>query len=163
MEKILLIGLGNIGEEYVHTRHNIGFDIADAFVRRHDAGWHIDRLAEVAQFKIKGRQVTVIKPSTYMNLSGESLACLLKKDTRSIQKLIVISDDLALPLGKIRLRTKGSDGGHCRVVVSNNFEKDGTVGCAQASSNAAVVRDESVGSFTGEETVWLLRPCRTRQ
>lgn len=109
----LIVGLGNPGSQYDQTRHNLGFML-------------IDRLAEIADSQIKreecralvGRaeienQITeLIKPQTFMNLSGESLSCLLKKPGRSLKRLIVVTDDLALPLGKIRLRPKGSDGGH---------------------------------------------------
>jgi PTH1 family peptidyl-tRNA hydrolase len=112
MDKFLVIGLGNIGAEYAHTRHNIGFDIADAFVRRHDAGWHIDRLAEVAQFKIKGRQVTVIKPTTYMNLSGRAVKYWLDKEKIALESSITLVDELALPLERIRVRPSGSHAGH---------------------------------------------------
>jgi PTH1 family peptidyl-tRNA hydrolase len=109
----LVVGLGNPGATYEKTRHNLGFWLVDRLAQ--EANSQIKReecRALVGRAEIEGETVELIKPQTYMNLSGESLACLLKKETRSVQKLIVISDDLALPLGKIRLRTKGSDGGH---------------------------------------------------
>lgn len=112
MNSFLIVGLGNIGAEYVHTRHNIGFDVADAFVQQHDAGWRIDRLAEVSQFKLKGRPITVIKPTTYMNLSGRAMKYWLEKEKIAIENSLTIVDDLALPLERLRLRPSGSDAGH---------------------------------------------------
>jgi PTH1 family peptidyl-tRNA hydrolase len=112
MNNYLIIGLGNIGAEYAHTRHNVGFDIADAFVKKYDAGWHVDRLAEVSQFKIKGRGITVIKPTTYMNLSGKAVKYWLDKEKIAIENSLTIVDELALPLERIRLRPSGSDAGH---------------------------------------------------
>ncbi len=112
MNNYLIIGLGNIGGEYANTRHNIGFDIADAFVKSHDAGWQIDRLAEVSHLKVKGRLVTVIKPSTYMNLSGRAFKYWLDKEKVALENTLTIVDDLALPLEKIRIRPTGSDAGH---------------------------------------------------
>ncbi|MCA0383812.1 MAG: aminoacyl-tRNA hydrolase [Bacteroidetes bacterium] len=112
MNSYLIVGLGNIGAEYAQTRHNIGFDVADAFVKQHDGGWHIDRLAEVSQFKIKGRAITVIKPTTYMNLSGKAMKFWLDKEKIALEHSLTIVDELALPLEKIRLRPSGSDAGH---------------------------------------------------
>lgn len=112
MNSFLIIGLGNIGAEYAHTRHNIGFDIADAFAKKHDAGWHIDRLAEVSQFRLKGRGITVIKPTTYMNLSGKAFKYWADKERIALDQTLTIVDDLALPLEKLRLRPSGSDAGH---------------------------------------------------
>ncbi len=112
MNSYLIVGLGNIGAEYAQTRHNIGFDVADAFVKHHDGGWHIDRLAEISQFKIKGRAITVIKPTTYMNLSGKAMKFWLDKEKIALEHSITIVDELALPLEKIRLRPSGSDAGH---------------------------------------------------
>jgi len=112
MNSYLIVGLGNIGAEYTQTRHNIGFDVADAFVKQHDGGWHIDRLAEVSQFKIKGRAITVIKPTTYMNLSGKAMKYWLDKEKIALEHSLTIVDELALPLEKIRLRPSGSDAGH---------------------------------------------------
>ncbi|MBC9934755.1 aminoacyl-tRNA hydrolase [Chitinophaga qingshengii] len=110
--KYLIAGLGNIGEEYRHTRHNIGFDVADAFVAKHNASFHNDRLAEVAECKWKGKTFIVIKPTTYMNLSGRALKYWMDKEKISIENLLVIMDELALPLDVLRLRPGGSDAGH---------------------------------------------------
>jgi PTH1 family peptidyl-tRNA hydrolase len=112
MNKHLIIGLGNIGAEYAHTRHNIGFDVADAFATLHQATWQVDRLGEIAQLKLKGRQVTLLKPSTYMNLSGKAMAYWLQKTGVTLPNRLVIVDELALPLEKLRLRPSGSHAGH---------------------------------------------------
>ena len=109
----LIAGLGNPGAAYEQTRHNLGFLVVDLLARQENALIKREECrALVGRCEFAGETVELVKPQTYMNLSGESLACFLKKNTRSVRKLIVITDDLALPLGKIRLRTKGSDGGH---------------------------------------------------
>lgn len=112
MSKFLLAGLGNIGSEYAGTRHNVGFDIADALVKKHGAGFHSDRLADVADYKWRGKSLIVIKPTTYMNLSGRAVKYWMDKEKIDINNILVIIDDLALPLNKIRLRPSGSDAGH---------------------------------------------------
>ena len=110
--KFLIAGLGNIGFDYVNTRHNIGFDIADRFASEFDTTFNNDKYADVADVKHKGRQFTVIKPTTYMNLSGKAVRYWMEKLKIPTENVLVIVDDLALPLGRIRLRKKGSDGGH---------------------------------------------------
>lgn len=109
--KYLLVGLGNIGPEYDATRHNIGFDIADTFVIKNGGTFRIDRLAQVADVKWKGKQFIVIKPSTYMNLSGKAVKYWMDKEKIAIEQLLVLVDDLALPLGTLRVRASGSAGG----------------------------------------------------
>jgi PTH1 family peptidyl-tRNA hydrolase len=109
----LIVGLGNPGAAYEQTRHNLGFMVVDLLARKENSQVKREECrALVGRYESGGETIELVKPQTYMNLSGESLACLLKKNTRSAKKLIVITDDLALPLGKIRLRMKGSDGGH---------------------------------------------------
>jgi PTH1 family peptidyl-tRNA hydrolase len=110
--KYLVVGLGNIGPEYDATRHNIGFDIADAFVIKHGGNFQLDRLAMVSHTKFKGKQVVVIKPTTYMNLSGKALKYWMDKEKIPIENVIVLVDELALPFETIRLKPAGSDGGH---------------------------------------------------
>ncbi|RAI99855.1 PTH1 family peptidyl-tRNA hydrolase [Chitinophaga skermanii] len=110
--KYLVAGLGNIGAEYAHTRHNIGFDVADAFVAKHNATWKSDRLADVAEVRWKGRIFVVIKPTTYMNLSGKAVKYWMDKERIPIENILVILDELALPLETMRLRGSGSDAGH---------------------------------------------------
>jgi PTH1 family peptidyl-tRNA hydrolase len=112
MNKFLIIGLGNIGEEYKHTRHNIGFDVLDAFVRKHNGFFKNDRLADIAEVKWKGKTFICIKPTTYMNLSGRAFKYWLDKEKIEIPQTLTIVDDLALPLNKLRLRGSGSDAGH---------------------------------------------------
>lgn len=110
--KFLIVGLGNIGAEYEHTRHNIGFDVLDLLASRHEGKFTPDKLASVTIVKAKGRQFVLVKPSTYMNLSGKAVNYWMQKEKIEKQNLLVITDDLALPLGKLRMRAKGSDGGH---------------------------------------------------
>jgi PTH1 family peptidyl-tRNA hydrolase len=112
MSKFLLAGLGNIGKEYAATRHNIGFDIADAIVKKHEAFFRSDRLADVASYKWRGKSIVVIKPTTYMNLSGKAVKYWIDKENIALENLLVIVDELALPLNKVRLRPGGSDAGH---------------------------------------------------
>lgn len=109
--KFLLAGLGNIGNEYDATRHNIGFDVVDTFVLRHGGTFTLDRHAQVAEIRWKGRIFVVIKPTTYMNLSGKAVKYWLDKEKIPLENLLVIADDLALPLGTIRMRASGSAGG----------------------------------------------------
>ncbi|MBV9989180.1 MAG: aminoacyl-tRNA hydrolase [Chitinophagaceae bacterium] len=112
MNKFLLIGLGNIGDEYRHTRHNIGFDVVSAFVLRHGGFFKSDRLADMAEVKWKGKLFVCIKPTTYVNLSGKSFKYWLDKEKLELSSTLTIVDELALPLSKLRLRGSGSDGGH---------------------------------------------------
>ena len=110
--KYLIVGLGNIGAEYAHTRHNIGFDIADAFAQKHNAVFSSDRYADMAQVKMKGKSITLIKPTTYMNLSGKALRYWMQEFKIDLQNVLVLVDDLALPYGTLRMRGNGSDAGH---------------------------------------------------
>ena len=112
MSKFLVIGLGNPGTEYRHTRHNIGFDVADAFVQKHAGVFRQDRLAEVAEIKWRGKLFICIKPSTYMNVSGKAFRYWMDKEKVALDHTLTIVDDLALPLSKLRLRTGGSHAGH---------------------------------------------------
>ena len=110
--KFLITGLGNVGNEYAHTRHNIGFDVVMAFLSKHGGQLRQDRLAYVAEIKWKGRIFVCVCPTTYMNLSGKAVKYWMDKEKIDIQNLLVIVDDLALPLSKIRIRPGGSDAGH---------------------------------------------------
>lgn len=112
MSKYLIIGLGNIGTEYAHTRHNIGFDVVTAFVLKNNGSFSTQRLAEVAEVKWKGKIFVCIKPTTYMNLSGKAFKYWLDKEKILLENTLTIVDDLALPLSKLRLRPSGSSGGH---------------------------------------------------
>ncbi len=110
--KYLLVGLGNIGNEYAGTRHNIGFDIADRIAEMRKAEFRLDRLAYFTEFGYRGRKVYIIKPSTYMNLSGRAILYWLDKLDIPKSNLLVNVDDINLEFGRIRVRKKGSDGGH---------------------------------------------------
>ena len=110
--KYLVAGLGNVGDEYLSTRHNIGFEIADALARSAGAFFVMDRLAFRTEIKHKGRTIVVIKPTTFMNLSGKAVNYWMQQEKISMENLLVLTDDIALPFGTIRLRAKGSPGGH---------------------------------------------------
>ncbi len=110
--KYLIVGLGNIGNEYAHTRHNIGFDVVNAFVMKHGGQFRTDRYAYVAEIRWKGKNFVCICPTTYMNLSGKAVKYWLDKEKIETGNILVIVDEIALPLDKIRLRPSGSDAGH---------------------------------------------------
>ncbi len=110
--KYLVIGLGNPGSKYDETRHNIGFKVVDEFVKDRGGEFETDKLADVARVKFKGRQIIVIKPTTFMNLSGKSVNYWMQQEKIPIENIIVVTDDIALPFGKLRMKGKGSDGGH---------------------------------------------------
>jgi len=112
MDKYLIVGLGNIGEEYAMTRHNTGFMVLDAFAKASNVVFEDKRYGFVAETTLKGRKVFLLKPSTYMNLSGNAVRYWLNKENIEQQRLLVISDDVALPLGAFRLKANGSNGGH---------------------------------------------------
>jgi len=138
--KYLIAGLGNIGDKYAETRHNIGFKIVDALSRASNVSFNTERYGDIAQVKHRGRILVLLKPNTLMNLSGKAVNYWLQKEKIPLDRLLVVTDDLALPFGKQRLRMKGSDGGHnglkninailgrsdyprLRVGVGNDFEK----------------------------------------
>jgi PTH1 family peptidyl-tRNA hydrolase len=142
--KYLIIGLGNIGDEYKDTRHNIGFTVLDAFAEEYKAVFTGSRYGSVCQIKIKGRIFILLKPSTYVNLSGNAVAYWLKKEKIPVEKMLVIVDDIALLPGTIRLRPKGGAGGHnglthinsvlgtteyarIRIGIGNDFKKGSQV------------------------------------
>lgn len=144
MSKFLIVGLGNIGEEYAETRHNIGFKIADKLAKDTEVKFVSARLADVAYIKHKGKQLVVIKPSTFMNLSGKAVNYWLQEEKIKTENMLVLVDELALPFGKIRIGPKGSDGGHnglksiqevlntseyprLRFGIANQFNKGGQV------------------------------------
>lgn len=112
MSKYLIAGLGNIGDEYENTRHNIGFKVLDFIAKENNLKFTTERLAAVAEFKYKGRTLILIKPSTYMNLSGKAINYWLQAEKIPTENLLVITDDIALPAGSLRMKGKGSDGGH---------------------------------------------------
>lgn len=112
MNKFLIVGLGNIGAEYVNTRHNIGFKVVDFLAKTENVQFETVKLGTLAEYRFKGRTFLLLKPNTYMNLSGKAVQYWLEKEKIPIENLMVITDDLNLSFGTIRIRKKGSDGGH---------------------------------------------------
>ncbi len=110
--KYLIVGLGNIGSEYENTRHNIGFKVLDSFAKVSGTSFSSGRLANVAEAKFKGRTLVLVKPTTYMNLSGKAVNYWLQQEKIPLERMLIVADDIALPFGTIRLKGKGSDGGH---------------------------------------------------
>lgn len=142
--KYLIVGLGNIGEEYKDTRHNIGFTVLDALAKASNTSFTDKRYGAISEVKYKGRDLILLKPSTYMNLSGNAVRYWLTKENIPLENMLIIVDDLALPPGSIRMRSKGSDGGHnglahintvletneyarIRIGIGNNFNKGAQV------------------------------------
>ena len=142
--KYLIVGLGNIGDGYADTRHNIGFTVLDAFAKASNTIFEDKRYGAISNLKYKGREFILLKPSTFMNLSGNAVRYWLNKEKIPIENLLVIVDDLAIPMGSIRLRPKGSDGGHnglahisstlmtsdyarIRIGIGNGFPKGGQI------------------------------------
>jgi PTH1 family peptidyl-tRNA hydrolase len=140
--KFLIVGLGNIGDEYAGTRHNIGFDVADALAHKHGGFFAANRLAQVCDIKWKGKKLIIIKPTTFMNGSGQAVKYWMEKESVPLEQLLVIVDDIAIPLSRIRLRPSGSCAGHnglrsieealltdkyprLRFGIGNNFPKGG--------------------------------------
>lgn len=112
MKKYLIVGLGNIGAEYENTRHNIGFKILDYLANDFDVSFSSDKLGDTTSFRFKGRTFVLLKPSTYMNLSGKAVKYWMIKEKISIDNLLIVTDDLNIDFGTIRFKAKGSDGGH---------------------------------------------------
>jgi peptidyl-tRNA hydrolase, PTH1 family len=157
--KYLIVGLGNVGEGYKNTRHNIGFTILDAMAIASNVSFTDKRYGAVCETRYKGRDLILLKPSTYMNLSGNAVSYWLKKEKIPVENMLVIVDDIALPLGSIRMRPKGSDGGHnglshisstlstneyprIRVGIGNSFSKGGQ-------------RDFVLGTWDSEEKEFI--------
>ena len=112
MKKFLIVGLGNIGLEYAETRHNIGFKILDFLAEEENFVFESAKLGTVATFKYKGKSILCLKPSTYMNLSGKAVRYWMEKEKIPLENILIVTDDINLPFGTIRVKTKGSDGGH---------------------------------------------------
>ena len=110
--KYLIVGLGNIGAEYRDTRHNIGFKVLDALAEASNIVFSTQRYGDVAQVRVKNKILVLLKPSTYMNLSGEAVRYWMNKENIPLENVLIIVDDIALPFGAIRIKGKGSDGGH---------------------------------------------------
>lgn len=112
MKKFLIVGLGNVGPKYHHTRHNIGFKVLDYLAEKEGVSFSTEKLGDVSSFKFKGRTFILLKPSTFMNLSGKAVNYWLVKEKIPLENLLVVTDDLNLSFGTFRIKTKGSDGGH---------------------------------------------------
>ncbi|MCL1608884.1 MULTISPECIES: aminoacyl-tRNA hydrolase [Bacteroidaceae] len=110
--KYLIVGLGNIGDEYRDTRHNIGFNVLDAFAKASNIVFKDGRYGATADLSLKGRQLVLLKPSTYMNLSGNAVRYWMQQEKVPLENVLIVVDDLALPFGTLRLKPKGSDAGH---------------------------------------------------
>lgn len=152
--KYLIVGLGNMGAEYDHTRHNIGFEVVDALAVAFDVSFKNDQLGDIAEFKYKGRTFVLLKPSTYMNRSGKAVRYWLQKKKITKQNLLVIVDDLNLDFGKQRLRGKGSDGGHnglkdINQMLGNNYARL-RIGIGNEFSRGRQV-DYVLGKWSSEE------------
>ncbi len=158
--KYLIVGLGNMGGEYADTRHNIGFLVADALVGEGDVAFKSDRHAAIARVTLKGRTLVVIKPSTFMNLSGKAVRYWMQKEEIPLENILIIVDDLALPLGALRMRTKGSDGGHnglisiIEYIESTNFTRI-RFGIGNDFARGYQI-DYVLGRWTGEESKILI-------
>lgn len=112
MKKFLIVGLGNIGPKYQNTRHNIGFTILDYYAEKNSLSWETVKLGDITTHKVKGRTLIFLKPSTFMNLSGKAVKYWMEKEKIPLENTLIITDDLNLPFGSVRVRSKGSDGGH---------------------------------------------------
>lgn len=110
--KYLIVGLGNPGTKYANTRHNIGFKVVESFAKEREGEFVEEKLAEVSKVKFKGRVIVLIKPTTFMNLSGKAVNYWMQQEKIPRENVLVITDDIALPFGKLRMKGKGSDGGH---------------------------------------------------
>ena len=110
--KFLVVGLGNIGPEYQDTRHNVGFKVLDCYAKQSSIFFKDERYGAVTRAKYRGRQLIFLKPATYMNLSGKAVSYWMNQEKIPLERVLIITDDIALPFGKIRIRAKGSDGGH---------------------------------------------------
>lgn len=157
--KYLVVGLGNMGLEYDNTRHNIGFNFVDYLARKHEATFKNDRLGDVTEYKQKGRTIILLKPSTYMNRSGKAVKYWMEKKKILPDNMLIVLDDLNLEFGKIRLRMKGSDGGHnglkdiAQVLGGTNYTRL-RIGIGSDFSKGQQV-DFVLGKWSEEEEVLL--------
>ena len=162
--KYLIVGLGNIGDEYSDTRHNIGFTVLDTFASEAGVSFDDKRYGYVSRTKFKGRTLVLLKPSTFMNLSGNAVRYWLNKEKVSVENLLVIVDDLAIPLGSIRMRAKGSDGGHnglahINSVLGTNVYARVRIGIGNGFPKGAQV-NYVLGKWDREETDFLRERIR---
>ena len=161
MKKFLIIGLGNPGVEYSKTRHNVGFEILDYISLARECKFETVKLADITKFKIKGKTVFLLKPNTFMNLSGKAVKYWMENQKIKLDNILVISDDLNLKFSQIRLRKKGSSGGHngleniSQVLGTENYPRL-RIGISNPSSNQI---DYVLGKFTEKEYKSILKIC----
>ena len=154
--KYLVVGLGNIGAEYRDTRHNIGFKVLDAFAEASNIVFTTQRYGDVAQVRVKNKILVLLKPSTYMNLSGEAVRYWMNKENIPLENVLIIVDDIALPFGAIRIKGKGSDGGHnglkniAALLGTQNYPRI-RFGVGNEFAKGAQV-DYVLGNFTEEQS-----------
>ena len=158
MDKYLIVGLGNIGDEYAGTRHNAGFMVLDAFAKASNIVFEDKRYGFVAEMSLKGRKLFLLKPSTYMNLSGNAVRYWLNKENIDQQRLLVVSDDVALPVGNFRLKANGSNGGHnglghIQQLIGQNYARL-RMGIGNDYPHGAQI-EHVLGRFTDEELTQL--------
>lgn len=174
--KYLIVGLGNPGDEYVHTRHNIGFDVLDEFCASKDGTWESVKHGWKVELTHKGRKMILLKPNTYMNLSGKAVSYWMQQEKIALQNVVVVTDDLALPVAKLRLKPKGSDGGHnglksidaslntqnyarLRFGIGNDFPKGRQVDFVLGkwtNNEVPLIQESILKAIAGlEEMVWL--------
>jgi PTH1 family peptidyl-tRNA hydrolase len=157
--KYLIVGLGNIGEEYAESRHNMGFMVLDAMAKASRSSFTDKRYGSVCSIKYKGKEFILLKPSTFMNLSGNAVRYWLKKEKIPVENMLVIVDDIALPLGSIRMKPKGSDGGHnglahiTSVLATNHYARI-RMGIGNAYNKGSQV-DYVLGTLDDEEKNFL--------
>lgn len=159
MQKFLIVGLGNIGEEYEETRHNIGFKIVDACAKKLNTTFVSSRYASMAECSLKGRKIILIKPSTYVNLSGKAVRYWLTEGNIPYKNMLVVVDDLALPFGSLRMKANGSDGGHnglksIQEILQTNYYPRLRFGIENKFSKGGQV-DYVLGRWTPEEEAKL--------
>lgn len=159
MKKYLIVGLGNIGEKYHNTRHNVGFKILDTLAKKEALTFETQKLGDLCTYKYKGRSFILLKPSTYMNLSGKALKYWMTKENIPLEQVLVLTDDLNLSLGQIRIKTKGSDGGHNglkdiqNILQTTNYNRL-RFGISDAFNKGNQV-DYVLGEWSDEETAAL--------
>jgi PTH1 family peptidyl-tRNA hydrolase len=155
MNKFLIVGLGNPGDKYKETRHNIGFEILDFISDKKESKFEAQRLGDLSEISIKGKKVFLLKPSTFMNLSGKAVKYWMQQENIKIQNILIISDDLNLPLGRIRLRPSGSSGGHnglenIESLLNSNKYPRLRIGISNPNENFNQI-DFVLGKFNEEE------------
>lgn len=160
MKKFLIAGLGNIGPKYENTRHNIGFKILDYIAKHEDLSWETVKLGDITTLKKKGRSFILLKPSTYMNLSGKAVKYWMDKEKISVENLLVVTDDLNLDFGTFRIKTQGSSGGHnglkdIQATLGNGKYPRFRFGISDAFSKGRQV-DYVLGEWTAEEESLLI-------